>query len=229
MPGGNAYQEQSSAGPDGKTNILNFISAGGLYVGTCAGYYYAADGYWWEADRPDGGEYKWPNTLGIFPEVEGSISNIIDDEDQPGYKLTRIDNGLHAIYWGGPTRGWRRTPSTVPGTVLARFADVPGALPAAVHVNDKDGNRLLFSAHFEAEEGVGIRNTGLTPAQTLANWQYRAQQINSALGVARPIAETLPHRPADTPERAAELAAAANDVCAHSQRPCGGQAEVIEA
>jgi hypothetical protein len=181
MPGGNAYDEQRSSGAEGKANLLSFLSSGGLYVGTCAGFYYASSAYWWEADR-DGGEYVWPNLLGVFPEVEGSISSIIDDEDSPGYKLTALDNGLHAIYWGGPTRGWKRTPATVPGTVLARFTSIPGSLPAAVHVDDKDGNRLLFSAHFEAEEGVGIFNTGLTPAQTLANWQYRAAQIKKAAG-----------------------------------------------
>jgi len=194
MPGGNAYNTQKSVEAEGKANILRFIDNGGLYVGTCAGFYFAASGYWWQDGQDGGGEFSWPNVLGRFPEVEGSIIDIRDDAASPGYKLTGIDNGLKAIYWGGPTRGWKRTPSSgTPGTVLARYSDVSGDLMAAVHVDDKThGNLLLFSAHFEAEEGVGIRDTGLTSEMQLANWQYRAAQITSAAGLTFAIPSELP-------------------------------------
>jgi len=196
MPGGNAYNTQVSVQKSGKSNILKFIDAGGLYVGTCAGFYFAAGSYWWQNGEQGGGEFSWPNLLSRFPEVEGSITSIRDDSANPGYKLTGLDNGLKAIYWGGPTRGWKKTSASgTPGTVLARYSDVPGNLMAAVHVNDKShGNLLLFSAHFEAEEGIGIRNTGLTSDQQLANWQYRAQQISSAAGLNFVIPSELPKR-----------------------------------
>lgn len=181
MPGGNAYNTQESIEDTGKANILKFIDAGGMYVGTCAGFYLAASSYFWQEGESGGGEFAWPNMLGRFPEVEGSITDIMDDAESPGYKLTGIDNGLKAIYWGGPTMGWRRTKaSQTPGTVLARYADVAGDLLAAVHVNDDNGNLLLFSAHFEAEVGIGIKHTGLTSDMQLANWQYRAKQISAA-------------------------------------------------
>jgi glutamine amidotransferase-like uncharacterized protein len=185
MPGGNAYNTQRSIQDTGKSNILKFIDNGGLYVGTCAGFYLVAESYWWQDGEQGGGEFNWPNLLGRFPEVEGSITDIWDDSVSPGYKLTSIDNGLHAIYWGGPTRGWHRTSeSGTPGSVLARYSDVPGAPLAAVHVNNKShGNLLLFSAHFEAEDGIGIKNTGLTSDMQLANWQYRAEQITAAAGL----------------------------------------------
>lgn len=195
MPGGNAYNTQRSVKADGKANILNFIDAGGLYVGTCAGFYFAASGYWWQDGQSGGGEFHWPNVLGRVPEVEGSITTIQDDAASPGYKLTSIDNGLNAIYWGGPTVGWRKTSaSSFPGTVLARYTEVSGDLLAAVHVNDKShGNLLLFSAHFEAEEGIGIKNTGLTADMQLANWQYRAQQVSNAAGLNLAVPLSLPN------------------------------------
>jgi glutamine amidotransferase-like uncharacterized protein len=199
FPGGNAYNTQKSVQAQGKANVLKFIDNGGLYVGTCAGFYFAASSYWWQDGEQGGGEFQWPNLLGRFPEVEGSIVDIWDDSVSPGYKLTGIDNGLKAIYWGGPTRGWKRTSAGgLPGTVLARYSDVKGDLMAAIHVNDKaHGNLLLFSAHFEAEEGVGIRNTGLTSSMQLANWQYRAQQIQAAAQMEFTIPSALPSRSTD--------------------------------
>ena len=113
MPGGNAYDEQTSVGAVGKKNLLSFIDAGGLYVGTCAGYYFAATGYFWQMGESGGGEFHWPNTLGRFPEVEGSITTIQDDSSPPGYKLTgyTTSNGTagRGIYWGGPPFGLRST------------------------------------------------------------------------------------------------------------------------
>ena len=201
MPGGNAYNLQASAGAAGKVHLLRFIDGGGLYVGTCAGAYYAAEGYFWQEGEAGGGMFRWSNLLGRFPMVEGSITDVWDDAVPPGYKLTPLDNGLHAIYWGGPTRGWRSTPSTgAPGTVLARFGAVAGGrLPAAWHVSDDgNGSRLLFSAHFEAEEGIGIYRTGLTAAMTLANWRYRASAIARAAHMPELLA-ALPEERAPPP------------------------------
>jgi len=192
MPGGNAYNAQKSVGATGRKNILSFIDAGGLYVGTCAGFYLASTGYFWEYGQQGGGEFHWPNLLGRFPEVEGAITTIHDDSGNPPYKLTGLDNGLKAIYWGGPTRGWRKTDATVPGTTLLHYSDVPGNLTAAVHVKDTShGNLLLFSVHLEAEPGVGIHDSGLTTEMQQANWQYRAQQIKQAAGLQVAIPQTV--------------------------------------
>ena len=80
--------------------------------------------------------------------------------------------------------------------MLARFADVSqGKLPAAVRVSGPGNNLLLFSVHLEAEEGVGISNTGLTRAQTLQNWRYRATQIAAAAGLSTPVPASLPPPP----------------------------------
>lgn len=175
QPGGNAYNQQNALGSSGKQNILNYIAHGsGLYLGTCAGWFYASDGYWWQ-----GTEYHWNNLLNEFPMTEGSITTIWDDDVPPGYAITGVDGHqgrMQALYYGGPTRGWRKTSKSHPGSTLLTFADIEGSLPAAV----QNGKMLLFSVHLEAYKGHPSNN--ITDAQVLQNYQFRAEAINNAAG-----------------------------------------------
>lgn len=164
QPGGDAFDQQTSLGPAGKSNILDFLSKGGAYVGICAGWYYAATDYYWM-----GTFYKWPDLLGKFPTVEGPISDIAE---YPGYNATRMSNGLEMIYYGGPTRGWQETPHNAPGKVLLTYADIPNSLPAAVTTE----KMLLLGVHPEAYENYGIR--GLTTEQRIANYKWLANELN---------------------------------------------------
>jgi hypothetical protein len=186
MPGGNAYNIGRGVKAEGKQNILDFINAGGTYVGTCAGFFFASERYWWQGvEYGPGLDSDHDNLLQLYPETEGSITDIWDDDVSPGYALTELSNGLNALYWGGPTRGWKNTPDTSPGTVLFRYTKTNTL--AGVHY----GNLLLFSAHLEAEEGVGISNSGLTPDMQLANWQERAKHVRNAAGLDFSVPATL--------------------------------------
>lgn len=173
QPGGDAYSQQNSIGDTGKANILKYIdSKHGIYLGTCAGWFFASDGYYWE-----GVKYNWPNLLGKFPTTEGSIHEIAT---YPDYAMTDTSSGEKMIYFGGPTRGYNNTPDTSPGNVLMTFTDPKlkaKNMPAAV----QNGNMLLFAVHAEAYEGIKI--TGLSTEQRLRNYQYRAQAINKAAGL----------------------------------------------
>jgi len=184
QPGGNAYDQQTSVQSSGKRNILAYIdSKHGIYLGTCAGWFFASDGYWWQ-----GKEYHWPNLLGRFPETEGSITTIWDDDKPPGYTVTDVDSPgglMQVLYFGGPTRGWRHTSKSVPGTTLLTYADIPGKLPAGI----QDGNMLLFSVHLEAYKGHPSNN--ITNAQVLANYKFRAEAINKAAGTNWKIPNSL--------------------------------------
>ena len=200
QPGGNAYDQQASLGAEGKANLLRFIRAGqgqqqgerSTYLGTCAGFFLTASSYWWE-----GQQFSWPNMLGITPELEGSITTIWDDATPPGYVVTNVTHldglegldgsaassklSMRALYWGGPTRGWKKTPASppLPGTKVLEFASIPGDLPAGV----LHENVLLLSVHLEAfpHNPPAPANT-LTEAETLVNYRTRAALINRATG-----------------------------------------------
>ncbi|OIO80895.1 hypothetical protein AUJ84_02375 [Candidatus Pacearchaeota archaeon CG1_02_32_132] len=172
QPGGNAYYMQRSLGSAGKTNILDFIDRdGGSYVGICAGFFYMAGDYYWQ-----GQYYNWPDLLGRYPILEGSITDIADYDGNPGYALTTMDNGHEMIYYGGPTRGWRDTPSDILGEKLMSFSDIPGNLPASIKYN----KMLLMSVHAEAYENDGI--SGLTTEQRIENYKWFANSVNGVAG-----------------------------------------------
>ena len=121
LPGGNAYDYTQSLRADGKAKIASFVAGGGLYVGTCAGFYYAATGYFWEYDTkwPDKGYWAYPDALGAFSaDVEGSIVDIADEETAPGVfdgeavtplyrdggNAANVSSGQNmVVYYGGPT------------------------------------------------------------------------------------------------------------------------------
>lgn len=171
QPGGNAYYQQRKLDTAGKTNINNYINSGRGYVGICAGFYYTAGDYYWQ-----GSYYDWPYLLEKYPTVEGSITDIADYDESPGYALTSVSNGNQMIYYGGPTRGWRDTPSDYPGQALLTYNAIPGNLPASIKYN----NMLLMSVHAEAYENDGI--SGLTTEQRTDNYVWFANAINNVAG-----------------------------------------------
>ena len=171
QPGGNAYYQQKKLNSAGKNNILSLIDSGKAYLGICAGFYYAAGDYYWQGDY-----YDWSYLLGIFPTVEGSITDIADYDENPGYGLAEMSSGHQMIYYGGPTRGWRDTPPVFPGQALLTYAALPGNIPAAI----KDGNMLLMGSHAEAYENDGIE--GLTTEQRIENYIWLASAINDVAG-----------------------------------------------
>ncbi|MEK6926011.1 MAG: BPL-N domain-containing protein [Nanoarchaeota archaeon] len=171
QPGGNAYYQQKKLDSAGKNNINNYIDSGKGYVGICAGFYYAAGDYYWQ-----GSYYDWNDLLGRYPTVEGSLTDIADYDSNPGYAMAPLSNGRNAIYYGGPTLGWRQTTIGHPGTTDSTFASISGNLPAVI----KNGNMLLTSVHLEAYENDGI--SGLSTFDRTENYKYLANLINEVSG-----------------------------------------------
>ena len=175
QPGGDAYYQQRSLGSAGKAKILDFMdNKNGSYLGICAGFYYAAGDYYWQ-----GKYYNWLDLLGRFPTLEGSITDIADYDSSPGYALTSLSNGFNAIYYGGPTMGWRQTSINLPigASIIASFSAIPGELPAIV----QNGKMLLTSVHLEAFENDGI--TGLSSEQRMENYKLLGDLINQVSGL----------------------------------------------
>lgn len=189
MPGGNAYTYTQHLGVKGKNTIRAFMRGGGKYIGTCAGWYYASKGYFWEYDThwSDAGYWHYSQLLKVFDaEVEGSVTDISDEETADGvfdgHAVANLSSGHRAIYYGGPTVGWRHTNEVnLPqGTlVIARFTGVQSQPPAIVRVIDSRNQLLLFSVHLEAYEGIGV--TELTAVQRQANYALRAKLIQEFL------------------------------------------------
>jgi glutamine amidotransferase-like uncharacterized protein len=173
QPGGDAYKQQNSLSSGGRANILDYLdNHNGAYLGTCAGFYYVANDYYWQDQY-----YAWPNMLQRYPTLEGSIREIADYDARTPYTVTSLSNGLNAIYYGGPTRNYEVTNASFPGVVLAEYNALPERhMPAAI----KYGKMLLTSVHFEAYENDGI--SGLSTADREQNYKYLAQQINDVAG-----------------------------------------------
>ena len=193
IPGGNAYTYTENLGLSVKRELTKFVQGGGLYIGTCAGWYYSSSGYYWEYSTgwSDAGYWHYPALLGIFgATVEGSITDIADEETGQGvfngHALTRLSNGHKAIYYGGPTMGWKQTAeSDKPdgSEVLARFADVgnsTGSAPPSIMRMRGAGSRVLvFSVHLEAYEGIGVSE--LPTADREANYMLRKALISAEM------------------------------------------------
>ncbi len=168
QPGGDAYYQQRTLSSAGKQALTNYINSGKGYVGICAGFYYTASDYWWQDAY-----YAHSYLLGAYPTVEGSIREIADYDENPGYALTPLSNGFSAIYYGGPTRGYEHTSlEGTPGTIDAAYTAFGNGMPAVIKYN----NMLLNSVHLEAFENNGI--AGLTTEQRIENYKYLANLIN---------------------------------------------------
>ena len=169
QPGGDAYLAQRWIGSGGKTQINSFLANGGSYFGACAGWYFAAGTYVWQDVL-----YAHPDLLGAYPaRVEGSIREVADYDVGTGNAVTTLNTGRRALYWGGPTIGYKQT-STGAGTVQARFSYQN--LPAVVTYN----NMLLTSVHLEAFENDGF--SGLSTSERESNYRYLAGLVNQTAG-----------------------------------------------
>lgn len=172
QPGGDAYKQQNKLASSGKNNILNYVNNGGGFFGTCAGFYYTALDYYWQ-----GSYYNWPDMLDYYPAtVEGSITDIADYDSNTPYALTPLSTGFNAIYYGGPTIGWRNTQGPAPGITEATYTAISGNLPAIIKYN----KALLTSVHLEAFENDGIQ--GLSTEDRIENYKYLANLINEVAG-----------------------------------------------
>ena len=169
QPGGDAYLAQKWIGADGKSRIQDFLASGGAYFGACAGWYFAAGDYVWQDNY-----YDHSNLLGVYPvAVEGSIREIADYDVGAGYTITTLENGLQAVYWGGPTIGYEYT-GELAGEVIEQFTY--RSLPAVVRYQ----NMLLTSVHLEAFENDNV--SGLSTEAREANYRYLARLINETAG-----------------------------------------------
>ena len=151
--GGDAYAQQEALGTAGRDNIAGFLDEGGRYMGTCAGWYYASMGYYWEGQLDD---YPFePALLGAFPRiVEGPLVDIQDEDKYPCYKVTNVhDTG--AIETTAPTNTSRTI--TITGDSSSSHSSSSSSSSSD---NNNDGSDRPMRVVYYGGPTVGWRKTG---------------------------------------------------------------------
>jgi glutamine amidotransferase-like uncharacterized protein len=140
MPGGASRYVSAKLNGAGNRAILDYVSAGGTYIGICAGAYYGARAIEWKRGTQD--EILVENELSFY--LGAAIGPAKAFKPADIVKLEVEDKTVSAFYRGGPV-----FEETVSGQVLARYADLPDKPPAIVSGQYGEGKFLLISPHLE--------------------------------------------------------------------------------
>jgi glutamine amidotransferase-like uncharacterized protein len=148
LPGGADLFYTEKLNGSGNKAIRRWVEQGGIYLGICAGAYYACASLGWAEGTQQ--EISGPRELAFFPgRAAGPVSAFIENSDvgKSWNAATRVisDGGLDSVvhYNGGPLFEGQ------PETVLARYLDLPGQPPAAIECRIGKGKAVLCSFHPE--------------------------------------------------------------------------------
>lgn len=143
FPGGFAAEYKNLI-PD-HSHLINFVEEGGIFIGVCAGAYYASHTLTWY-----GVDYKYPLAFyegrGIGP-LAGSVNwgDIAEFALTPGHPANEgFDHTLELYYFDGPYFKLEETDSA---EVLAIYA--VNSQPAVIAGRFGKGKYLLFGPHPE--------------------------------------------------------------------------------
>lgn len=194
MPGGADLPYCERLNGAGNAAIRQFVAAGGLYLGICAGAYYACT----RIDfRGQGGTISGARELAFFPGTAvGSLPDLTGgvlyaEEDTASKALVPLvfadgANGGQYYYHGGPAFIADEDADAADYTVAARFAD---GLPALVCGRFGLGRYILSAVHFELDAEAYRRfaaetETEAAPATALTDtygqpiWQLVCTALN---------------------------------------------------
>lgn len=147
MPGGRSLPYYESLAQQGNKNIIDFVTKGGVYLGICAGAYYAARKTIFAEDRPE--HYLLlPGALNFF---EGEAIGPVFSEDkfayasEAGAKIVDIDfqGDIYPSYFNG---GCTFSDNAA---VIARFME--NGLPAILSFPYHQGRVVLSGIHPELD------------------------------------------------------------------------------
>ncbi|MGE3954548.1 MAG: BPL-N domain-containing protein [Parachlamydiales bacterium] len=150
FPGGRDLPYHNTLQGKANRQIRCFVEEGGLYLGLCAGAYYASSRVVFERGRPL--EVIGDRELAFFPgETHGPLfEKSFTYTSEGSAESARIAFGmgeLHCYYNGGCTfPEAERHPNT---EILARYADLPGGPAAIIRCQVGKGRALLSGVHLE--------------------------------------------------------------------------------
>lgn len=102
MPGGASRFVADKLNGAGNAAIKNYVAAGGVYAGICAGAYYACKTIYWHNGAQ---KIEVTNELALFGGAsQGPIAMFCtgDDTASIAHLLTSDGQRLPTLYWGGP-------------------------------------------------------------------------------------------------------------------------------
>ncbi len=175
VPGGWAYDYKRWIGAEGKRRLRAFVAAGGLYIGSCAGAYFASDFIVWEGER-----YEYD--LDLFRgSSEGPIPQVAP---WPRWTLTPVwgegaEEPLPMLYYGGQI--FRTEVLEREVRVIARWGEEAGPQagePAGIVVRYGEGRVLLLGPHPEIGYDFDRRRWDVRGGNG-AQWAWLGSQLEA--------------------------------------------------
>jgi len=148
IPGGRSLPYYTSLGEKGNQAIIDFVRQGGVYLGVCAGAYYAAKQTFFAQGTPNALTLDGP--LCFFP---GDAVGPVFQADQFGYQ-SEAGAVITSVFWGQKDyqsyfNGGCYFKASNPDYILATYAE--NGLPAIVSFPYHQGHVVLSGVHPELE------------------------------------------------------------------------------
>lgn len=179
VPGGWAYDYKRWISAEGKRRLREFVSRGGLYIGICAGAYFASDFIVWEGVR-----YEYDLDL-FHGSSEGPIPDIAP---WPQWTLTPVwaegaSEPLLMLYYGGQVfrPSSKRIEAQQEVHIVARWGSGAGTQegePAGIVVHYGEGCVLLLGPHPEIGYNFDRKSWDIR-GENGAQWAWLASQIET--------------------------------------------------
>jgi biotin--protein ligase len=150
IPGGADVPYCHALNGEGCARIRAFVAAGGIYIGFCAGAYFAAERIEWNLGQPD--QILAPRELAFFPGVAvGPIfgPGTYDPYSEKGARIVPITTMAGAQSWAYYNGGCAFVGNSPETQVLARYSELPETPPAAVTLLHGKGRVILSGVHPE--------------------------------------------------------------------------------
>lgn len=153
MPGGADLYYCDKLNGSGNRRIHNYVDNGGVYLGICAGAYYACQSLSWRkgTDQEISGkrELNFVDACAVGPIKE--FTQGAENQDYKTYDIVDItlqgQYHVPVLYWGGPLFQGVEHDRDV--DVLCRFAGLKDTPPAMIEKPVGKGRVILSSVHFE--------------------------------------------------------------------------------
>ncbi len=154
MPGGAAAPYAQALGDEGNKRIRDYTLYNGVYLGICAGAYYACQRTIFEKGKP----WAMRSTYGLNLVKASAIGSLSRELGIPPYSkdvlsetvvplFTASGKSAVSFYHGGPYFKIDKSEKNV--QVLATYARIPGNKPAIISKKMGDGEVLLSGVHIE--------------------------------------------------------------------------------